>query len=227
MSLVTHRSLLPTRRLFCRPPLQGRSSRSRIRSCVCHALHRGDIFPQPQPPTVQEVITFVTAEGIVQIPGRRIQVSQDAAPQHRPGRHHDPLPTWEEQGLCIGSTFAVAATNGIDPARRVNFLGFCQSVDILTDAVEDTVLSRGGEILEQERQLKSGIQPRVVLTVCIPFLWGVPPELEALSAAIVSGGGIVDKVYKQWGMYRLPIHRSANQWSSTTLYQQGSSDLFP
>lgn len=80
--------------------------------------------------------------------------AQDAAPQHRPGRHHDPLPTWEEQGLCIGSTFAVAATNGIDPARRVNFLGFCQSVDILTDAVEDTVLSRGGEILEQERQLK-------------------------------------------------------------------------
>jgi hypothetical protein len=48
----------------------------------------------------------------------------------------------------------VAATNGKDPARRVNFLGFCQSVDILSDAVLDTVVSRGGEILEQEKQLK-------------------------------------------------------------------------
>jgi hypothetical protein len=31
-----------------------------------------------------------------------------------------PLPTWEEQLLCVGSTFQVAATNGRDPARRVN-----------------------------------------------------------------------------------------------------------
>lgn len=33
----------------------------------------------------------------------------------------------------------------------------------------------------------SGIQPRVVLTVCIPFLWGVPPELEALRCVLFGG----------------------------------------
>lgn len=40
---------------------------------------------------------------------------------------HAPLPTWQEQGLCMGSTFWVAATNGVDPARRIKIAGFCRS----------------------------------------------------------------------------------------------------
>lgn len=32
-----------------------------------------------------------------------------------------------------------------------------QSVDYLEEAVTDTVFSRGGEVLHQERQLKSGL----------------------------------------------------------------------
>jgi hypothetical protein len=48
----------------------------------------------------------------------------------------------------------VAATNGLDPARRINFVGFCQSVDVLHECVEEVVRSRGGDILAQERALK-------------------------------------------------------------------------
>ena len=48
------------------------------------------------------------------------------------------------------------------------------------EAVEDTVLSRGGEVLLQERRLKGGLHEALKLSVCIPFLWGVPPEVDAL-----------------------------------------------
>jgi hypothetical protein len=43
-------------------------------------------------------------QGIVTIPGRELQVPQ--LPQLI-----QPMPTVEEQGLCIGATFALAATN--------------------------------------------------------------------------------------------------------------------
>eukprot|EP00775_Hariotina_reticulata_P007442 gene7442-7652_t len=143
---------------------------------------------------VQEKITFFTAEGLVQIRGRTVEVYHPNVIQ--------PFPSWEEQGLVVGATFAVAATNGRDPARRINILGYCQSTDILQECVQDTVVERGGEILDIEKRLKSGVHEQLSLTVCIPFLWGVPPEVDALSAAILEGGGIVDKVYQQWGMYR-------------------------
>lgn len=57
---------------------------------------------------------------------------------------------------------------------------FCQSVDHLQEAVADTVASRGGEVLLRERRLKGGLHEALALTVCIPFLWGVPPEVDAL-----------------------------------------------
>jgi hypothetical protein len=47
----------------------------------------------------------------------------------------------------------VAATNGHDPARRVSIAGFCQSVDLLAESVEGLVLTRGGEILDTEREV--------------------------------------------------------------------------
>lgn len=53
------------------------------------------------------------------------------------------------------------------------------------EAVEDTVSSRGGAVLLQERQLKSGLHEVLRLTVCIPFLWGVPPEVEALRCDMI------------------------------------------
>ena len=39
-----------------------------------------------------------------------------------------PLPTWQEQGLCVAATFWVAATNGTNPARRLQVAGFCRSL---------------------------------------------------------------------------------------------------
>lgn len=74
------------------------------------------------------------------------------------------MPSFEEQGLCIGATFSLAATNGRDFDRRINILGFCQSIDTLNEAVEETVMSRGGEVLEQERKLKSGVHEQVRLS---------------------------------------------------------------
>ena len=64
------------------------------------------------------------------------------------------MPTWEEQKLCIGASFILAATNGHDPARRVNIEGFCQSCDYLFESIEDAVRSQRGEILLEERELK-------------------------------------------------------------------------
>ncbi|KIZ06095.1 hypothetical protein MNEG_1863 [Monoraphidium neglectum] len=176
---------------------------------VPQAFPRDDLGPLSPDSSVQEIITILTAEGAIhRIPGRRIQL--DAASDggavlggpHRPRRvRQQPMPSWDEQTLCIGASFAVSATNGRDPTRRVHFLGFCQSVDYLEEAVTDTVFSRGGEVLLQERQLKSGVHEVLRLKVCIPFLWGVPPELDALSEAIIQGGGILDKVSKQWDIF--------------------------
>lgn len=39
----------------------------------------------------------------------------------------------EEQGICIGQTFLVAASNGRDPSRRVHVLGFCRSVQLVSE----------------------------------------------------------------------------------------------
>lgn len=93
-------------------------------------------------------------QGIVTIPGRDITVPK--AP-----KIIQPMPSFEEQGLCIGATFSLAATNGKDFDRRINILGFCQSIDMLNEALEETVTSRGGEVLEQERKLKSGVHEQV------------------------------------------------------------------
>ncbi|GLC51867.1 hypothetical protein PLESTB_000557100 [Pleodorina starrii] len=110
-----------------------------------------------------------------------------------------PMPTWEEQSLCIGATFSVAATNGMDDTRRVSIEGFCQSVDYLFASVQDALESDlGGEVLMHERQIKSGLHEVLKLTVAVPFLFGVPPQLEVLNEAIRTGGGIVDRVRHVW-----------------------------
>jgi hypothetical protein len=62
------------------------------------------------------------------------------------------------------------------------------------------------------------------MIVCIPFLWGVPPEVDALSDAIASAGGIVDRVSKQWGIYRPQFVRAVQQqYPATGLRHRDSS----
>lgn len=67
-------------------------------------------------------------------------------------KQHNPLPTWQEQGLCIGNTFWVTATNGLDIYRRLNLMGYCRCTELLSDVVEHTVLSSGGEIVIREHK---------------------------------------------------------------------------
>jgi hypothetical protein len=75
------------------------------------------------------------------------------------------------QSLCLGALFNIAATNvntycclssyhafisfsmlyrlksqGLDLGRRLCIFGFCRSVEMLSDVVEDTVLEHGGEV---------------------------------------------------------------------------------
>lgn len=46
------------------------------------------------------------------------------------------LPTWDEQGICVGQTFMVAANNGRDLSRRVQVLGFCRSIDLVSEVLQ-------------------------------------------------------------------------------------------
>lgn len=55
---------------------------------------------------------------------------------------------------CTCSVFRISASNGVDVARRLTLLGFCYSAEQLFERVEDTVLARGGEVWETQRQLK-------------------------------------------------------------------------
>lgn len=54
----------------------------------------------------------------------------------------------------------------------------------------------------------SGVHEQLKLNVWIPYLFGVPPEQEALESAIISGGGILDRVSREWGMYQVPLDRN-------------------
>ena len=55
------------------------------------------------------------------------------------------------------------ATNGADPSRRLNMLGFCRSVNDLSEVVEDAVLSRGGKIVVNQIELKRcALTPSIV-----------------------------------------------------------------
>lgn len=49
-----------------------------------------------------------------------------------------------------------------------------------------------------EKALTEGLHEKLTMTVVMPLLWGVPPAVDTLNHAIRSGGGIVEKTYKQW-----------------------------
>ncbi|XAR69140.1 hypothetical protein NMG60_11000620 [Bertholletia excelsa] len=164
---------------------------------------RGDSAIQWVP---EERVTLFTADGLIQIGGsmvpRRISSSDK---KHGKSKTSQRFQRFQEsdymdpnQGLCLGALFDIAATNGLDMGRRLCILGFCRSIEMLSDVVEDTVLEHGGEIVAAEKERKGGLQEKLTMTVAVPLLWGVPPASETLHLAVRSGGGIVEKVYWQW-----------------------------
>ncbi|KAJ4978557.1 hypothetical protein NE237_009337 [Protea cynaroides] len=149
----------------------------------------------------EDRVTLFTSDGLVQLGGsmvpRRIASSdkkQGKRLQHfQESDYMDP-----NQGLCLGALFDIAATNGLDMGRRLCIFGFCRSIEMLSDVVEDTVLEHGGEVVAAEKASKGGLHEKLTMTVAVPLLWGVPPASETLHVAVRTGGGIVEKVYWQW-----------------------------
>ncbi|KAI8563284.1 hypothetical protein RHMOL_Rhmol03G0101200 [Rhododendron molle] len=92
----------------------------------------------------------------------------------------------------------ISSSDGLDMGRRLCIIGFCRSIEMLSDVVEDTVLEHGGEVVAAEKATKGGLHEKLTMTVAVPLLWGVPPASERLRLAVRSGGGIVEKVYWQW-----------------------------
>ncbi|CAH2058979.1 unnamed protein product [Thlaspi arvense] len=151
----------------------------------------------------EERITLFTSDGLIQIGGN--MVPRRINKKHGRSKSPEKLPKFQEssymdpaQGLCLGALFDIAATNGLDMGRRLCIYGFCRSVEMLSDVVEDTVLEYGGEVVAAEKESKGGLQEKLTMTVAVPYLWGVPPAAERLHLAVRTGGGIVDKVYWQW-----------------------------
>ncbi|KZV26182.1 hypothetical protein F511_06349 [Dorcoceras hygrometricum] len=87
----------------------------------------------------------------------------------------------------------VSSSDGLDVGRRLCIVGFCRSVEMLCDVVEDTVLEHGGEVVTAKKASKGGLHEKLTMTVAVPLLWGVPPASDTLHLAVRSGGGIVDK----------------------------------
>ncbi|KAK0583799.1 hypothetical protein LWI29_003272 [Acer saccharum] len=155
----------------------------------------------------EERVTLFTADGMVQIGGSMIPKLVTSSNQKKQGKsktaqrftrfqesdYMDP-----NQGLCLGALFDIAATNGLDMGRRLCIFGFCRSIEMLSDVVEDTVLEHGGEVVVAEKASKGGLHEKLTMTVAVPYLWGVPPASETLHLAVQSGGGIVEKIYWQW-----------------------------
>ncbi len=93
--------------------------------CTCICTCKGSRIIIPTSIDLQ-IITFIGEEVVVRIPGRRLHVPRSEGSSGPGTLHRPPMPTWEEQTLVIGASFAVAAFNGRDPARRVSITGFCQ-----------------------------------------------------------------------------------------------------
>ncbi|KAL3628476.1 hypothetical protein CASFOL_027522 [Castilleja foliolosa] len=154
----------------------------------------------------EERVTLFTSDGLVQIGGnlvpRRVSSSDKkqgkSKTTQRSERFQESNYMDPNQSLCLGALFDIAATNGLDTGRRLCIFGFCRSIEMLCDVVEDTVLEHGGEVVVAEKATKEGLHEKLRMTVAVPLLWGVPPASETLHLAVRSGGGIVDKVYWQW-----------------------------
>ncbi|KAK2981199.1 hypothetical protein RJ640_007133, partial [Escallonia rubra] len=163
----------------------------------------------------EERVTLFTTDGLVQIGGsvvpRRVPSSDKkqgkVKTSQRFQRFQESNYMDPNQGLCLGALFDIAATNvgnsyanireGLDMGRRLCIIGFCRSIEMLSDVVEDTVLEHGGEVVAAEKGSKGGLHEKLTMTVAVPLLWGVPPASETLHLAVRSGGGIVDKLEEE------------------------------
>ncbi|KAK6140152.1 hypothetical protein DH2020_026150 [Rehmannia glutinosa] len=154
----------------------------------------------------EEKVTLFTSDGLIQIGGNLVPRRVTSADKkqgkarmfQRSQRFQESNYMDPNQSLCLGALFDIAATNGLDMGRRLCIFGFCRSIEMLCDVVEDTVLEHGGEVVAAEKATKEGLHEKLTMTVAVPLLWGVPPASETLHLAVRSGGGIVDKVYWQW-----------------------------
>ncbi|XP_020093721.1 uncharacterized protein LOC109713870 [Ananas comosus] len=151
-------------------------------------------------------ITLFTTEGLIQLGGslvpRRFPVGDKRQSKGKTSQRYQRFQESDymdpNQRLCLGALFDIAATNGLDMGRRLCIYGFCRSIEMLSDVVEDTVLEHGGEVVAAEKASSGGFHEKLTMTVAVPLLWGVPPASESLRFAVRSGGGIVEKVYWQW-----------------------------
>ncbi|XVF55516.1 hypothetical protein PTKIN_Ptkin06aG0042400 [Pterospermum kingtungense] len=151
----------------------------------------------------EERVTLFTSDGLIQIGGsmvpRRLTLSDKKHGKSKTSQRFQESDYMDpSQGLCLGALFDIAATNGLDLGRRLCIIGFCRSIEMLSDVVEDTVLEHGGEVVAAEKATKGGLHEKLTMTVAVPYLWGVPSASDTLHLAVRSGGGIVDKVYWQW-----------------------------
>ncbi|XP_078440428.1 D-tagatose-1,6-bisphosphate aldolase subunit [Wolffia australiana] len=153
---------------------------------------------------VEDRITLFTSEGLIHIGGslvpRRTQSNRNQQRKaiQRIQRFQESDYMDPKQGLCLGALFDIAATNGLDTGRRLCIFGFCRSIEMLSDVVEEAVVGHGGEVVVAEKASEGGLNERLSMIVAVPLLWGVPPAYETLHFAVKSGGGIVEKVYRQW-----------------------------
>uniref|UniRef100_A0A7I4EBH9 DUF7811 domain-containing protein n=1 Tax=Physcomitrium patens TaxID=3218 RepID=A0A7I4EBH9_PHYPA len=145
----------------------------------------------------EDTFTFFTTDGLVRI-GGSIRPSFGKKHRLRRRRYKEEDYMDPKQGLCLGAIFDIAATNGLDRGRKLCVVGFCRSIEMLNDVVEDTVLDLGGEVVIAEKATTEGLHEKLTMMVVMPLLWGVPPAVDTLNYAIRSGGGIVEKTYKQW-----------------------------
>lgn len=163
-------------------------------------------FPDALQWVQEDTITLFTSDGLMRIGGsvvpQRINPSDKnqgiLAASHRYQRFQEENYMDPNQGLCLGAIFDIAATNGLDLGRRLCIFGFCRSIEMLSDVVEDTVLEQGGEVVATEKESKGGLHEKLTMTVAVPLLWGIPPAADRLRFAVRTGGGIVEKVYWQW-----------------------------
>lgn len=68
--------------------------------------------------SVLQVITFLTADGLVSLSDSRGLASALQEPDLPQRTPLQPLPSLAEQGLCVAATFLLAASNGRDGGGR-------------------------------------------------------------------------------------------------------------
>ena len=174
--------------------------RTRSRRWHNEEWERG-LFVDPTTPSPEIIVTVFGKDGAIStIPPNYVSpssyTSSDDVGFRLDGKG---MPGPEEQGLCLGSVFSITATNGFDVSRRMNVFGFCQSLDYLAEHIHLAIRSRGGEISHVKRKVcHDSLSESISMSLCIPLLWGVPPEFDRMTRGIKNGGGIIHKVCREW-----------------------------